>query len=292
MTQRIKRNPTPCNPKVAGKRSSRKATIFTPRNPTVAAVLDKAEGIEPLQGADLTQQMDDLAARFNTAWRKSVEAIIDSGRILIEAKKAAGHGNWLAFLEKIKIKSRMAENLMEIAEHPVLSNSQHAANLPRCWSTLARMAQFEPSELGELLDKGTIDSNTERNEVEALLAKRDRRGVAKFDQIVEALATLNKFVKHWPDLNPVLVEQLSSDLTSEAPKHIDIEDHAGLDDLPKISDWLTKLQQACTETVERWQQEADVDDDADAASNQEPIVISKKSKKKRRQPFVQHEARA
>jgi hypothetical protein len=282
MTKRIKRNPTPSNPKVAGKRSSRKAAIFTSSNPNVAAVLDNAEGIEPLQGANLTQQMDDLVVRFNTAWRQTVESIIESGRILIEAKRKVGHGNWMPFLEKIKLDNRKANYLMEIAEHTVLSNLKHAANLPRCWYTLARMAQFEPSELEELLDKGTIDSQTERNEVEALLAKRDRRGHAKFDQIVEALATLNKFVKHWPDLNPVLVEQLSTDLTSAAPKHIDIEDHAGLDDLPKISGWLTKLQQACTETVERWQQEANADDE------QEPIVIRKK---KRRQPFVQHEAR-
>jgi hypothetical protein len=259
MTKRIKRNPTRFNPKVA------KNGVST-------------------QTESNTAELEELVVRFNTAWRQSVESIIESGQVLIEAKvalkKAKGHGNWMLFLEKIKLNDRTANYLMKIAENPVLTNSKHASNLPRSWFTLAKMTDLENSQLETLLDEGKINAETERKEVEVLIARNQKRGHYNYEHLVGALATVNKFMQKWPDLNPALIDQLADSLITVQ----DIDDAASMGDVPKLSEWLTKLHGACDAKEQEWL--AELDDDADAA--QEPVVIKKKGRRRN----VPHDAEA
>ncbi len=211
-----------------------------------------------MHGKDLNKLMDDLAASANAAWQQSVESIIECGRILIKAKKLVGHGNWETFVEKLSFTDRTAERLIEIAKHPVLSNPTHVSNLPRSWGTLHRLTDLEQSELETLLGNGTINCETQRKDVDALIERAKKRGVYAYDDIVSALATLNKFMVKWPDLTDNLVDSVCNCLY-EVPDFVDPDDAVGLDDLPKLCAWLSKLHHTCDdvqrEDCERWDRE-------------------------------------
>lgn len=197
---------------------------------------------------DPNKLMDELAARANAAWRQSVESVIECGRILIEAKRKVGHGNWMKFVEKLDFTHRTAERLIEIAKHPVLSNPTHVSNLPRSWGTLHRLTYVEQSDLEALLKDGTVNCETERKDVDALIARFDKRGVYEYEDVVSALATLNKFMTKWPDLNDNLVGSIGNCLV-DIPDYID--DGIYLDDLPKLFAWLSKLHHACNEDYQQ-----------------------------------------
>jgi Protein of unknown function (DUF3102) len=208
-----------------------------------------------MHGTDLNKLMNDLAAKANAAWRKPVEAIIECGRILIEAKRKVGHGNWMKFVEKLDFTASTAERLMLIASHPVLSNSAHVQNLPRSWGTLHRLTCLEDSDLDEMLKDGTINCETERKDVDELIANFNKRGLYAYDDMVLALATLNRFMKKWPDLNDDLVGTMAANLCEVH----DVEDGAYLGDVPKICAWLSKLHHACDEEEQRVQRELERD---------------------------------
>jgi hypothetical protein len=63
------------------------------------------------------------ADRITAAWLTGVEAFIETGRLLIEAKKKVEPGEWLAMVrERLPFKESTAERLMAVARHPVLSD--------------------------------------------------------------------------------------------------------------------------------------------------------------------------
>jgi hypothetical protein len=208
-----------------------------------------------MHGTNLTKLMNDLAAKANAAWQQSVESVIECGRILIEAKRKVGHGNWLTFVEKLKFSDRTAEMLIKIAMHPVLSNPKHVSNLPRSWGTLHRLTCLEQSDLEELLKDGTVNCETERKHVDELIAQFNKRGLYEYEDMVVALATLNKFMTKWPDLNDNLVGSVGHFLSEPAL----VEDGAGLDDIPKLCSWLSKLHHVCEEAEQQIQRDADRD---------------------------------
>jgi Protein of unknown function (DUF3102) len=275
--QKLDRKPRPGNPKLTKAQSAQKV-----------AMPDREEVTEtPL--VDLIKLRDDLAASANAAWKKTIEACIETGRILNKAKRLVGHGNWTQFVEKLDFGQRTAECLMEIAEHPVLSNSKHASNLPRSWSTLYRMTSLNESELETLLDNGSINCETQRQQVDELIERANKRGLYKYEDVVRGLATLNKFMIKWPHIteNRDLVHEVSQSLL-EVPGFIEYEDAAGLDDLPKLCAWLTNLHQACDELIQQWLRE---DDDSARESESEPtgvrlgfagLPLAKKKRRKRR----------
>ena len=86
------------------------------------------------------------ADRICTQLGKSVEAIIEVGRLLVKAKADLAHGEWGRLFEDdlVPFGQRTADRLMAIARHPVLSNSTHVSNLPPSWGTL-----YEGDETGQ-----------------------------------------------------------------------------------------------------------------------------------------------
>jgi hypothetical protein len=212
-----------------------------------------------MHGTDLNKLMNDLAAKANAAWRQSVQSVIECGRILSEAKRKVGHGNWMTFVEKLDFTASTAERLMLIASNRVLSNSAHVQNLPRSWGTLHRLTCLEDSDLDELLKDGRINSETERKDVDELIAQFNKRRLYEYEDMVKALAMLNRFMTKWPDLNHDLVGTISQFLSEPAL----IDDGAGLEDVPKICAWLSKLHHACDEEEQRVQR----DNERDAAES-------------------------
>lgn len=69
----------------------------------------------------------------------------------------------------------------KLAEHPLLSNSKHAQNLPQSWATLYQLARVEP----RLLHEVQAVRDRLRTEIErAELAGRSARDAWQFAQCV------------------------------------------------------------------------------------------------------------
>jgi len=189
--------------------------------------------LEPVSAA---ADLDDLARRITAEWRNATAAIIETGRLLIEAKKKVGHGNWMDFVRKLPFGDRTAQYLMTIAEHPVISNPKHASDLPPSWMTLHRLTELPDRELKEMLADGTINSETQRKDVDKLYERIRDEGLHRFERIPEALKTLIGFMTKYPDPKEIAGEVYINHIGEHA---------VDLSDVAKIPAWLTKLHYAC-----------------------------------------------
>jgi hypothetical protein len=110
------------------------------------------------------------AAEINAAWRKSVESIIEAGRLLNQANDDLDqHGQWMPMVEQLDFSISVAERLMRIARHPVLANSTYLPNLPPHWSTLYTLSQLPPERLESLIERGEVNGDTTGRDAELLL---------------------------------------------------------------------------------------------------------------------------
>lgn len=102
---------------------------------------------------------------------KSAEAIIATGRLLVKAKADLPHGEWGRMFEDklVPFSQNTAGQLMKIAEHPKLSNSVHAQNLPPSWTTLYELTKVPDKALDNAFRDGLITPSMERKEVKALM---------------------------------------------------------------------------------------------------------------------------
>ena len=58
----------------------------------------------------------ELASRAGTLFRKSNTDALACGRVLLEARAIAGHGQWLSFLRDAGVTARTAQRLIKVAE--------------------------------------------------------------------------------------------------------------------------------------------------------------------------------
>jgi hypothetical protein len=187
---------------------------------------------------DEASALEVLAHRISASWQKAVESIIETGKLLIEAKCQVGHGNWLEFVEKkLPFGDRTADCLMEIARHPILSNSKFVSKLPPSWGTLHRLTDLDERELEELLENGTINCETTKNDVDEQIKRISEEGIYKYENVSEALGTLCRFMTKWPN---------SNEIASRVYEHMIEGDHTvDLPDIPKLCKWLSCLHQGC-----------------------------------------------
>ena len=106
------------------------------------------------------------ADRIAARWQESVDAIIDTGRLLCEAKAALEHGEFSGLIrEKLPFGQRTAQMLMRIAEDPRLSNAKHVSLLPPAWGTLYELTRLDDQQFEAWLADGTIRPDMERKAV-------------------------------------------------------------------------------------------------------------------------------
>ena len=106
------------------------------------------------------------ASTINGLVSGMVEAIIETGRLLIEAKDRLDHGEFIPMIEEdLPFGVGMAENFMRIARNEVLANSQHVANLPPAIGTLAEVARLPDPEIIARLESGDLNPETQRKDV-------------------------------------------------------------------------------------------------------------------------------
>jgi hypothetical protein len=116
----------------------------------------------------------DHAARINAAWQQGVASILETGRLLIEAKAALEPDSYEAMeARKLNFGPATARKLMLIAGNKVICS--HANKLPASWDTLYTLTTLD-KKLGEgtllaRIKDGTITPKVERKDVAALLPK-------------------------------------------------------------------------------------------------------------------------
>lgn len=122
----------------------------------------------PLADAD---KADSWAPLICDAWGSSVRGIIETGRLLAQAKAAIEHGEWGRLCDDLlPFSQRTAQALMQIAAHDRLSNPQFTAHLPPNWATLAALAA---------LDAETFDDAVKANIITPDLQQRQAKRLAR-----------------------------------------------------------------------------------------------------------------
>lgn len=115
---------------------------------------------------------------IGTEWRKSVEAVIEVGRLLMQAKRLCEHGEFLrmfkgsenAVLVPVPFTANTAEILMKVAAHPVLSKSEFVQSLPQSWGTLYELTKLDDEQILAGIKSGEITPDMTRAEASALRA--------------------------------------------------------------------------------------------------------------------------
>jgi len=117
------------------------------------------------------------ADRICTQLGKSVESIIDVGRLLVKAKADLVHGEWLRMFNDslVPFTISTAQRLMKIAAHPQLSNTAHVQHLPPSWGTLYELTKVEPTRLKNAFRDGVITPDMPRKAVQDLVVRDQRR---------------------------------------------------------------------------------------------------------------------
>jgi len=118
------------------------------------------------------------APRINAEWRKSVEGILNVGLQLIAAKESCEHGEFLrlfkghdnAVSDPVPFGERSARMLIDVAQHPVISNRKFVSDLPQSWGTLYELTKLDDEQIVAGIKAGEITPDMTRAEAAALRA--------------------------------------------------------------------------------------------------------------------------
>jgi Protein of unknown function (DUF3102) len=103
------------------------------------------------------------AQRITACQRKSIQSIVECGRLLIAAKDELKHGEFLKMIDNnLPFKRSSAQALMKIAADRRITKYQHAGCLPAHWSTLIKVIQLPDAAFEARIADGTIHPGLER----------------------------------------------------------------------------------------------------------------------------------
>jgi hypothetical protein len=127
---------------------------------------------------DIIMGRKEHVARINEAWQRGVDAVIETGLRIIDAREGLEHGEYIAMVEKDLHCSRAtAFKLVAVASNKTLSNVSHAKHLPSSSETLygLTVAANKGFDLEAGIESGAIHPKMERKDVKALLPPPQRR---------------------------------------------------------------------------------------------------------------------
>jgi hypothetical protein len=107
----------------------------------------------------------DWARRISEAWRASLQAVFETGRLLTQAKAALDHGEFGTMIENdLPFGARTAQMMMAIASDARLTNPKHVSHLPPHWGTLYELTKLDDEQFEAGISKGVIRPDMERQE--------------------------------------------------------------------------------------------------------------------------------
>jgi hypothetical protein len=107
----------------------------------------------------------DYAPRICAAWNRAFAAIIETGRLLIQAKAALPHGEWGKLFDRklLPFDRRAAQCLMQVAsDRRIRTNGSH---LPPCWQTLVELSRLSDTDFKTGIRSGEINPMMTRADV-------------------------------------------------------------------------------------------------------------------------------
>jgi N6-adenosine-specific RNA methylase IME4 len=121
------------------------------------------------------------ANRIKAAMRRTIDGLLETGRLLTEAKKALGHGRFAAMIERdLPFAPRTAQMLMKIASDKRFSNPKHVSLLPPHWGTLYELTKLSDEQFAAKIASGEIHPEMERKAL-VKAEKRERRERREID---------------------------------------------------------------------------------------------------------------
>jgi N6-adenosine-specific RNA methylase IME4 len=135
------------------------------------------------------------AARIAESWRGTVLGILETGRLIIEAKAALPHGVFADMIEHdLPFKRSTAFRLSAIARDERLSNVAHGHHLPPSWRTLYELTKLDDARFEAKLRNGEIYADMSRKEMVSenwlVAKKRDEARVRALEPIEGKFRTL------------------------------------------------------------------------------------------------------
>ena len=171
------------------------------------------------------------------AYQKGLESILETGQLLIAAKKELQFGTWEKMATSmLPFDKRTAERLMALAHHPVISNPAHAPLLPPSWMTL-----YELTKLDDKLGDGTLVAKLGDGTITAATLRKDVAAMLRTTQPTAARATPRQNAQRTIEARQAHIEEL------EAAREID---DVGRTCKAEISRKLARLDELETEVVQ------------------------------------------
>lgn len=128
----------------------------------------------------ILHQLQDYPSRITACWRQSVWAIIETGRLIAEAKEAMEHGSFLAMVqEQLPFGPRTAQRLMAIAGDIRLQDATLASHLPASWDTIYTISTLDDATLEARITDGTINPEMGRAELSTAIKQQKRNSWEK-----------------------------------------------------------------------------------------------------------------
>lgn len=151
----------------------------------------QASALTPLPGANGNPDVIDRAewaSRISASWRASVEAVLETGRILIAAKAALPHGSFQAMVEAdLPFGTSAARQLMAIAKDGRIAKRECIHVLPPSWGTLYELTKLDDGQFEAALSAGIIRPDMQRKDLAPLRAKGPIAGTSGTTGIIADL---------------------------------------------------------------------------------------------------------
>jgi hypothetical protein len=147
--------------------------------------------------------------RILAAVRKQVDAIIEVGRLLTEAKADLPHGEFQRMVERdLPFNPGQARVYMRVAADPRLAKRQHAAVLPPAVGTLEILRHLSDREFERGIQAGDIHPDMSRKQAQTLLKGQQLSAFTDTEfflsgsgRELERAIEEDEFAPHWLKLN-------------------------------------------------------------------------------------------
>lgn len=136
------------------------------------------ELLEPLVYSPADISVAEWARRITASWRKSVEAILETGRLIVEAKEALAHGVFGAMIDnELPFGRSTAQRLMAIARDPRITAL--GQQLPADWRALYEITRLDDEQIKVGIIEGVINPQMQRSDISTAVKQRRRENAER-----------------------------------------------------------------------------------------------------------------
>ena len=127
--------------------------------------------------------LQDAWQQFTSSRDRYIQAAIEMGRDLLEAKEHLGHGNFLRLFKDhanpiencLPFTRAWAHETMKLASNKALSNVKHALHLPSSVQTLSMLARLDDDVIEQAIESGEITPKLTRQQAKELVREKRQR---------------------------------------------------------------------------------------------------------------------